>query len=72
MVDFHTKDGKIGDGLEIDPAKVLEGAKGAGLVQVVVIGFERDGNVTMFSSHGSRETLWMVERAKLYLMLGTD
>lgn len=71
VVDLKTRDGLVGDGTIIEPDAVLEGAKGA-FLQVVVLGYTTDGEIRVRCSHGSRDALWAIERAKLHLMLETE
>lgn len=61
----------IGDGLELLPDEVLESCKGQ-YVRAVIIGLDKDGGIHLHTSHGSRECLWLLERAKLHLMLETE
>lgn len=71
MGDVVNLDVPIADGIDLDPDHVLEANKGK-FQQVVVVGFYQDGKIAVCSSHGSREALWMLERAKLHLMLETE
>lgn len=71
ILPFATSDHKIGDGLALDLDQVLEGAKGD-FLQVVVIGFEHDGHISMRSSHGSRDALWIIRRGEHHLLFETE
>lgn len=49
----------------IDPEKVLEGAKEAGLAEVIVVGEEEDGTLYIaFSSGVLEDSIALLERAK--------
>lgn len=61
----------VGDGAALEPDMILEAAKGA-YEQIVVVGFNADGQIDMRSSHGSRDALWIVERARLHLLTETE
>lgn len=61
----------IADSVELRPDDVLEGNKGH-FKQLAIIGYNQDGKITICSTHGSREVLWMLERAKIHLMLETE
>lgn len=61
----------ITDGTALNPDTILEANKGK-FQQLLIAGYDQSGNITICSTHGSRETLWMIERAKLHLMLGTE
>lgn len=60
----------IGSGVHIEPDRILENAKGR-LSEVVVIGAE-NGEIVCFSSEGVERALWLVERAKRDLLLGSQ
>lgn len=70
VVEFKRADNLCGDGLALYPDQILEAAKGAYL-QVVVVGFDRDGQIDIRSSHGSRDALWILRRGEYYLLLET-
>ena len=58
---------------DIDAAKVLDGAKEAGLVSAVVIGRDADGYLYFASSVGDGGAiLWDIEQAKHVLLTGED
>ncbi len=66
------RDGQpVGDGVELDPERVLANAAGA-FRQVLVCGFDQDGQIDIRCSHGSRDALWILQRAILHLMLETE
>lgn len=67
---FPGAPGGIGDGLTLDPDHILEHARGVYL-QVVVLGFDKDGLIDVRCSHGSRDALWVIERAKHHLLFET-
>ncbi len=55
--------------LDVNPERVLESAKDAGLEGVVVIGFDKDGNEYFASSYADGGTvLWLLERLKKKLL----
>lgn len=60
----------VGDDVALDPDAVLEGNKGH-FQRLAIIGYDQDGEITICATHSSRETLWMLERAKIHLMIGT-
>lgn len=62
--------GVLGDGAVIDPDKVLEAAKGD-FTHVVVLGWDKNGELNLRSSHGSRETLWLLRKAECHLLFET-
>jgi hypothetical protein len=56
--------------LEVPPDKVLKGAVGC-MNQVLVLGYDKEGEEYFASSWGDRaELLWLVERFKQQLMSG--
>lgn len=57
----------VGENYNVTPDIVLEGAKGA-LVEVVVVGVEKDGTIFLAGSKGSMHTLWLLEAGKHVLM----
>lgn len=59
--------------LDIPPEKILQKAIEAGLLEVVIIGYDADGDEYFASSQGSNaDVLWHLERAKHSLMRMTD
>ena len=59
--------------LDIDPMRILEAAKEAGMTEVVIIGLDADGVEYLASSQGaSKEVMWHLERAKWRLMQHVD
>jgi len=63
--------GPVGPGIQIAADAVLGAAVG-NLREVVVIGFEADGSLYLAGSGGPVETLWLLERARHYLMTNAD
>lgn len=63
--------GLVGDGIAFEPNVILEGAKD-NYLQVVVAGFNKDGEIDLRGSHGSRDILWVLQRAILHLMLDSE
>jgi hypothetical protein len=66
-----SKDCTVGDGFTFDPDDILQAAKGD-FLQVVVIGFDKDGEIRIRASHGSRETLWIIRRGAHHLLFETE
>ena len=59
--------------LKIPAKRVLKAAKKAGLTDVVIIGYDADGNEYFASSEPSGpEVMWLLERAKFKLMAIVD
>ena len=48
----------------IKPDDVLDGNKGH-FQQLAIVGYDQEGKITICATHGSREVLWMLERAKI-------
>lgn len=71
VVPFKTADNVVGDGAALDPDQVLDAAKGDYL-QVVVVGFKKDGEIDMRSSHGSRDAMWILQRGVHHLLFETE
>lgn len=61
----------IADIVELNPDDILEANKGK-FQQLAIVGYDLEGNITICSTHGSREILWMLERAKAHLLLETE
>lgn len=61
VVGFRPKNGKIGDGLRVNPDNVLEGAKGAS--QVVTVHVDKDGNIKCASSEGRAQAIYLMTMA---------
>lgn len=59
--------------LDIPPERVLKGALEADLTEVVVVGYDKDGNEYFAASMaGGGDALWHLERAKLKLLKVSD
>lgn len=71
MGDVVQLDAPIVDSVELEPDAILEANKGK-FQTLVLAGFDKDGQIILCSTHSSREALWLLERAKLHLMLETD
>ncbi|HBN92254.1 MAG TPA: hypothetical protein DD397_06800 [Hyphomonas sp.] len=56
---------EIGDGISVPVNGVLEGAKSADLVAVTVIGWTKEGERYIASSHGTRDVIADLELAKM-------
>jgi hypothetical protein len=55
--------------LDIEPDKVLEGAVGQSLSDVIVIGYDKDDTLYFAASSGDPcKTLWAIEQAKQWLI----
>lgn len=55
--------------LNIPAERVIDGAKEAGLTEVVILGYDADGNEYFASSYaGGGDVLWLMERMKLELL----
>ncbi|MDE2104686.1 MAG: hypothetical protein KGL39_46045 [Patescibacteria group bacterium] len=61
----------IPDNVTLDPDDVLDGSKGQ-FEQLLIAGYTKDGEFHVRSTHGSREVLWMLQRAIVHLMLETE
>jgi hypothetical protein len=57
---------EIGEGVHLQPDKVLSAALGK-LDEVVVIGLTEDGEPFIASSEGVAKALWLIEKCKLTL-----
>lgn len=62
VIQFNATD--VGDGIPVSVNGVLDGAKSADLVGVTVIGWTKDGEQYIASSHGSRDMVTDLELAK--------
>lgn len=59
--------------LDIDPQRVLAGALEAGMQQVVIVGYDKDGDEFFASSLADgADALWHLERAKMKLLKAGD
>jgi hypothetical protein len=58
--------------LDVDPSRVLDGARDAALESVVVIGFKEAGAYFASSMANPADVLWMLETAKLTLLTTPD
>lgn len=55
--------------LDIPADRVLSSAQAAGLADVVVLGYDADGEFRFFGSYAAGpETLWLLELAKVRLL----
>ena len=55
--------------LNLDPQRVLAGAIEAEMTEVVIVGYDKDGNEVFKSSLADgADALWHLERAKLKLL----
>lgn len=59
----HLKLAEVGDDYEIPPDEILESWKGQ-LKTVVLIGVNKDGELSVAGSHAPNYSLWLVEKAK--------
>lgn len=67
VISFETRDGVVGPGLRIKPDAVLDAAKG-GLTDVLVLGYDADGQLYIAGSGDHREALWLMAMAKHWLL----
>jgi hypothetical protein len=58
----------VGPGYKFDVDEVLEGAKGQGLEQVVIVGVQPNGMPWVSSAQNLAETVVLLERAKHWLL----
>jgi hypothetical protein len=59
--------------LDVPCERILEGAQKAGLTEVVVLGFDADGNEYFASSVADGgDVLWHLERAKFRLLRSVE
>ena len=59
--------------LDIDPSRVLDGAQKAGLTNVVILGYDENGDEYFASSYADGgNMLWLLRRAEHALMRITD
>lgn len=55
--------------LDMPPSKILAKAAGAGLTDVVVVGWDKDGRLYFASSSGKGpEVAWLLDNAKIELL----
>ena len=71
MGDVVYLDIPVRDDVALEPDKVLEANKGK-FQQLVILGYDQSGDIAVCASHGSREVLWMLERAKAFLLLESE
>lgn len=60
----------VGNGAVMPVNRVLAGARAAGLTDVVVLGYDADGDIYAGASHGAADTLWLIEQVKRWLLDG--
>jgi hypothetical protein len=59
--------------LDIPPERILDQAQKAGLTEVVVLGYDKDGEEYFSSSIADgAEVIWLLERLKLQLLRLAD
>lgn len=71
IIDLKQPSGQVGNGFAFQPDVILEEAKGA-YEQVVVVGFDASGEISIRSSHGSHEALWILRRGEYHLLFETE
>ena len=55
------------------PEQALDSAKQASLSEIVIIGYDTDGNLFVRSSRMScRDALWLTEQLKQYVLSGSN
>lgn len=60
----------VGSGAVVPVNKVLAGARARKLTDVVVLGYDQDGDVYAASSHGAADTNWLIDQAKQWILSG--
>lgn len=70
VVAFKTE--SVGPGYKVGVNRVLAGARRAGLTEVFVCGYDKDGLLYVASSEGPGDTMWLIEAAKLHLLNGAQ
>lgn len=70
VVEFHPQ--VVGEGYRFDPDKILEGAKGQGFTNILVIGVSEDGTLWVSSAANAGEALVLMEHAKRQIVFGED
>lgn len=58
----------VRDDLVLDADTLLENNKGK-FQELVLLGYDQNGEIAVCATHGSREVLWILERAKIFLMI---
>ena len=71
MGDVIHLDVPVGDDAVLDADFILDGDKGQ-FQQLLIAGYKKDGCIHIRATHGSREVLWMLQRAITHLMLETE
>lgn len=71
MGDVIRLDLPVNDEAVLEPDFILDSAKGQ-YQQLLVAGYDQDGKISIRATHGSREVLWMLNRAIVHLMLETE
>lgn len=70
VVEFHPQ--VVGEGYRFDPDKILDGAKGEGFINILVVGEYDDGTLWVSSAANAGEALILMERAKRKIVFGED
>ncbi len=65
-------DGRVGDGVAFHPDHILDAVKEQKLARIVVCGYADDGEFRMYSSHSSREAMWMLNKGIGHLLYETE
>lgn len=60
----------VGEGVRLDPDKLLEAAKGKGFEKLLIAGELPDGTIWLSGSAGAGETLILLEMAKHQTIFG--
>ena len=69
MAEIHNfRPATVGDGYRFDPDEILEGAKGQGFTEMVIIGTMPTGERWVSGNCNAGETLILIERAKLEII----
>jgi hypothetical protein len=59
-----------GNGAVVPVNRVLAGARAAGLTDVVVIGYDENGDIYAGASHGASDTNWLIDQGKAWILAG--
>lgn len=62
----------VGEGFRFDPDEILEGAKGAGFANLVIVGEYEDGEIYIAGASNAGESIILMERAKHQLIHGAE
>lgn len=63
---------EVGEDYLFDADEILEGAKGQGFTEIVIIGHLEDGDMWISGSANAGETMILMEQAKHFICFGSD